>query len=281
MASDNETRKKRYLDEIIWQMSENPELYLDLDSPSERRGRSGKPRPSVAIRYGRFGPAPGPSEAQKAFTAGLSDGFTFGAGDEISAGLAAVPAWFDDRDAGILYDEELKRIRAEAAYLQQQHPNVYLVGEVVGSIAQPVNYTGAGWAARGVGLAGRVSRSAALGGANGATRGFMSGSGGVENRLESAGRGAIKGALIGAALGVPLHGYKTGREFSLGPNFRIAPFGNRTNHPLGRFPHYHRRGPTGPNGRTVDGQGIGRHRPWETKVDTKGRPLDKSFLDRF
>jgi hypothetical protein len=63
-------------------------------------------------------------------------------------------------------------------------------------------------------------------------------------------------------------GVRLGREVSFGKNFRIAPFGNRTGHPLGELPHYHRRG--------VDPrQGIGRHRPWETKSP------DKSFWDRF
>jgi RHS repeat-associated protein len=31
-----------------------------------------------------------------------------------------------------------------------------------------------------------------------------------------------------------------GEEISFGRGFRIAPFGNRTGHPTGRFPHYHR-----------------------------------------
>ena len=65
-----------------------------------------------------------------------------------------------------------------------------------------------------------------------------------------------------------------GREFKLGPNLRIAPFGNRTGHASGRYPHYHRRGAP-IDGKTPPGQGIGRHRPWETKA------TDMGFLDRF
>jgi hypothetical protein len=180
--------------------------------------------------------------------------------------MAAIPAWFDDRDAGGVYDKELKRVRAEWNYLQQQHPKTYLAGEIVGSIAQPANYAGVGWAARGAGLASRIGRAATLGAGDGGTRGFMAGSGGMDDRLDTVGRGAGEGALLGAALGVPLHGYKAGREISFGPNFRIAPFGNRTSHPLGPLPHYHRRGPIGPSGKTVHGQGIKRHRPWEKSV---------------
>jgi hypothetical protein len=75
------------------------------------------------------------------------------------------------------------------------------------------------------------------------------------------------GALAGIILNV--RGFTArGNELSIGANFRLAPWGNRTNHPLGRWPHYHRRG-------TEPGQGINRHRPWETKSP------DKSWRDRF
>ncbi len=65
-----------------------------------------------------------------------------------------------------------------------------------------------------------------------------------------------------------------GKEISYGNNFRIALFGNRTGHPTGKFPHYHRRG-VDKNGMTEPGQGIKRHRPWDTKQS------DGSFWDRF
>ena len=81
-----------------------------------------------------------------------------------------------------------------------------------------------------------------------------------------AGLGALRG--IGSWI-------RNGTEF-VGKNFRIAPFGNRTGHPTGKYPHYHRRvpHPTKP-GEGAPGQGMKRHRPW----DTKG--TDKSFWDRF
>ncbi len=71
--------------------------------------------------------------------------------------------------------------------------------------------------------------------------------------------------LSGAAAGVAVHviGFRTGGELSIGRNWRVAPWGNRTGSRLGRFPHYHRGGPKGPNGERAPGQGIGRHRPWE------------------
>lgn len=91
----------------------------------------------------------------------------------------------------------------------------------------------------------------------------------------SGGRYAGYGLGIGIA-GTGLYkGFKLGRELSIGKNFRIAPFGNRTGHPTGRLPHYHRRGIDRKTGETKPGQGIGRHRPLDT------RSTDKSFLDRF
>jgi len=67
---------------------------------------------------------------------------------------------------------------------------------------------------------------------------------------------------------------KDGREIRLGDNFRIAPFGNKTTSSTGRLPHYHRR-VVDINGITKEGQGIGRHRPWDVKK------VDKSFWDRW
>ncbi|SFL83811.1 hypothetical protein [Nitrosomonas communis] len=87
--------------------------------------------------------------------------------------------------------------------------------------------------------------------------------------------GTYAGHGLGASLaGAGLYrGYQLGWELSIGKNFRVAPFGNRTGHSIGRFPHYHRRGVDSVTGQTRPGQGIGRHRPWDT--------TDNSFGDRF
>lgn len=68
--------------------------------------------------------------------------------------------------------------------------------------------------------------------------------------------GAVEGAVAGLTAGSV-----EGKELKLGPNLRIAPGGNRG---PGRFqlPHYHRR-IIGPNGKTIPGGGIGKHRPWQ------------------
>lgn len=85
---------------------------------------------------------------------------------------------------------------------------------------------------------------------------------------------AVRFPAVLSATGTAIRFIRLGYEISAGKNFRIAPFGNRTGHPLGRFPHYHRR-VTDPKGETMPGQGIGRHRPWESKS------TDKSFWDKF
>jgi hypothetical protein len=64
------------------------------------------------------------------------------------------------------------------------------------------------------------------------------------------------------------------------PQTRIAPFGNNVSSGNGRLPHYHRAEPSSLpkaaiKGMSDKGNGIGRHRPWDSN------PLDKSFWDRF
>jgi RHS repeat-associated protein len=90
--------------------------------------------------------------------------------------------------------------------------------------------------------------------------------------------GGVTGGIfgwIGGRVG-PRTGIARGREYKLGPNCRIAPWGNRTNNQYGKWPHYHRRVPDPANpGQGYPGQGIGRHRPWERKS------TDRNFWERF
>jgi hypothetical protein len=66
-----------------------------------------------------------------------------------------------------------------------------------------------------------------------------------------------------------------GHEMHIG-GMRIAPFGNRTGHPTGRWPHYHRGRPDPSRpGDSLPSQGIRRHRPWDR------RERDRSIFDRF
>jgi RHS repeat-associated protein len=72
---------------------------------------------------------------------------------------------------------------------------------------------------------------------------------------------------IGQAAGLVVDAYVAvrgaqGKEIKIGDDLRIAPTGNRTGHPTGRFPHYHRR-IVGPDGKTVPRGSMKWHRPWE------------------
>jgi hypothetical protein len=71
--------------------------------------------------------------------------------------------------------------------------------------------------------------------------------------------GQVVAAYVAAKVG---NFARLGREIEIGNNCRIAPFGDRTGHPVGRFPHYHRR-ILGPGGNTPPGGSIKWHRPWE------------------
>jgi hypothetical protein len=84
---------------------------------------------------------------------------------------------------------------------------------------------------------------------------------------------AFNGILGGAGLG---HIARYGREIHIGPWMRIAPFGNRTGHATGRWPHYHRRRPDPSRpGHSLPRQSDRRHRPWD------GYSEDTSIYDRF
>jgi len=88
---------------------------------------------------------------------------------------------------------------------------------------------------------------------------------------------AIGAAKTSSIIGKSIHqAYKVGKEVKFGKNVRIAPFGNRKgDNWYNHAPHYHRRGPYDPiKKETIEGQGIGRHRPWKKSKKDKG-PLDR------
>lgn len=79
------------------------------------------------------------------------------------------------------------------------------------------------------------------------------------------------GAVVGG--GLSAKGWADGQEFRLpfglgrtggGRPGRVAPWGNRTGHPNGEYPHYHWAVPD-PNRppSSLRDQGLGNHRPWE------------------
>ena len=209
MDPDFLARKRRYHDAIFQHVNENPQKFRDPERPAQQ---AAAPRVVAPRAIGRVGPRPAPTEAERAFNAGLYDGFTFGLGDELEAGWASLGAMFDDRDMDDLYESEVALARAEAQQLERDHPFAFGGGAIVGSLINPVTYAPGGWlvhGARAAGQAGRVAnlaktatKLAAIGGIEGGVHGFNSGEGGLRNRLARAGDEAFTGALAGALVPV-------------------------------------------------------------------------------
>lgn len=84
------------------------------------------------------------------------------------------------------------------------------------------------------------------------------------------------GDMVGYGFGLGKF-YKKGSEIVIRNGWkqiRVAPFGNRTGHKHGKWPHYHARR-LDKKGKVRPGQGERRHRPWESK------DKDKHWWDRF
>jgi RHS repeat-associated protein len=69
-------------------------------------------------------------------------------------------------------------------------------------------------------------------------------------------------SLVG---GVDVAGFRLGYEITITRNLRIAPWGNRTGHPWGRWTHWHRRIIDPKTGIVRPGGGMKNHRPWEPR----------------
>ena len=92
---------------------------------------------------------------------------------------------------------------------------------------------------------------------------------GTDKLVNKCSNAYLGGMVTGVAWQVAFNaqGFRTGHEFKFkfgDRNFRVAPWGNRTDNPLGQAPHYHRNIPDAGNpGQSIPGGGIGRHRPWQ------------------
>ncbi len=162
---------------------------------------------SVTFEQPRTQPSMLERGAQKVddFVRGAADVATFGAADEIAAGLSSAVG------SGT-YEENLEyeRERNKAA-----DPVAYGAGQVAGGLG-----TGLGLARQGVTflrgaqrtLPSLAGRGAAEGAAYGAAQGFGRGEGGAGERAMEATRGAATGALTGAALGGLLRGITRGKN---------------------------------------------------------------------
>ena len=126
----------------------------------------------------------------------ISQGLTFGFGDEMAAGLAALAkSPFSDKTFGEIYDEQLAVERGNIQQNSAQFPITSLAGNVAGGVV-----TGGAAASLGTRALSKVPLLARLAGL-GAAEGALFGAGTAdENKLLGAGQGAAVGA-VGAPVG--------------------------------------------------------------------------------
>jgi polyhydroxyalkanoate synthesis regulator phasin len=158
---------------------------------------------------------------------GVSQGATFGFGDEIAGGFEAAGRALGLEgvggpitDIGIAGDEwdptlskeqllqsyrkGLEAERGRNVQAQEEHPGTYMSGTLAGGVAGPGKFAKAYKYAKGLGTVGKAAVTGGIGAGTGAVAGFGMGEGGIENRIESSKEGATIGAVTGPL--VPLVG---------------------------------------------------------------------------
>lgn len=124
-------------------------------------------------------------------------GVTFGAGDEIAAGLKAAVNPFN---ASEVYNDQLERTRSRNEQFREQSPVASTAAEIGGALPTAFIPLGAlGRAAQGGSAATRALAGGAIGAGQGATYAFNAGEGGFEDRASDAVTGAALGGALGAA----------------------------------------------------------------------------------
>lgn len=149
----------------------------------------------------KIGPTANVSKSQ-ARGFGLADTLGFGFSDEIGSGIGSVIEKIqgDNRPIGEVYNDILTRGRAKDKASQEAFPLDYLGGQAVGAVATlPIGGAGVKGAQ---GLWQGIKAGAKTGAALGGVYGFGSGEGGLGQRVDSAGKGALTGGLVGGVLPV-------------------------------------------------------------------------------
>lgn len=139
----------------------------------------------------------------------IGQGLLLGYGDEIEAALrGALPKGsFGGLGVGD-YETALLNARASAQGYTKEHPVAGVVANVAGGLLPAVATFGASAPATGATLGSMAIRGGLAGLGAGAVGGFGSGEGGLSDRLENAGLGALFGAGAGVAIPVGITGLK-------------------------------------------------------------------------
>lgn len=164
--------------------AESPEMAAGLDQLSQM---TREPEVSAPEQPGML---------KAAFT-GLSQGATFGWGDEIvSRILSAHP--------DITYDQALSYLQQDIENTRKARPYMTGAGEIAGAVAAPM----VGMAGRAIAAAPSLGAKMLAGGAAGAVQGGLYGAGSADpgERAQGAGTGALVGGMVGAAAPLVIRG---------------------------------------------------------------------------
>jgi len=142
-------------------------------------------------------PERGLMEQFKDIDRSLGQGFAFGFGDEISAGLGAAYDKLTGQPFGESYDRRLKEERAGLDRARQEHPFLSTAATIGGAVANPAFLP-----ARGKTLAQTAINAIKAGSKGGFLSGVGGSEGGVQNRLVGGAIGAGIGAGVGGAIPV-------------------------------------------------------------------------------
>ena len=175
---------------VLSAMSSNPEVMAKSVEASQAQAKAEELRAKAGQPQAPYDPGAG-----GAFLGAIAPGLTFGAADEIAAGIGSL---FEDRS----YDEILAGLRKQEASNSEQHPWASLAGNMTGAVV-PGALAAKGIAAAKT-LPGMVASGMGYGAAGGAAQGFLTGEGGLENRMVDAAIGAGVGGALGGA--IPLVG---------------------------------------------------------------------------
>lgn len=151
------------------------------------------------------------NDFSNAFRTGATEGMTFGFGDELQAGVEAIPRAIGDAfsgrgfDLGRSYGEGLDNTRKVVEDQKAKNPIAATVGDVTGSLVTAGGLGKAGLSfmngARAT-IPSIMGRAAAEGAAYGGLNGFGRSDGNMVDRLVGAGTGAGVGGVLGGAGGL-------------------------------------------------------------------------------
>lgn len=136
----------------------------------------------------------------------MSQGYTFGVADELLAARDALSTGVQNLvgrgpgfTAGQAYDARMKQEADRLAAYRQAAPGKSVGAELVGAVANPVNFIGGSLINGARTLGGGVARAAAVGGATGAAYGAGGGTD-AKSRVKGAVTGGVAGSVIGGGL---------------------------------------------------------------------------------